>query len=559
MKENGFTLFTALVAFVLIALTILLVESMINSERSTTDLIASIDEQEQLQTIADSQRADALQQFNFITRQSIEKWFLEENNKYLMEPDKTDWETLKNEFIAFNFGGKSAGGGLSRQVAYSIVGAFTTGTFKGYEITIKNKDRDSLETIIQKIYDKGIDNKNLIQIIDCGKPENPPENPNQCNGAFYINLDATLLNESEYEQLPSIQVKSLATGTIIQEPILPRARIQIYVPIRIFKALALARKIACNSTNCYGLNDNGLFSAKIHNELEELRLGYCDARVCAPRTSPYELPAENSRKGLHCKQGEINLICTPTMQEAKMCNELGPMTNSYLATNPEEGLPSIAKKRVCSIIEQNIAKLELTEDFGIIRNCETETTATAETIKSKIHKEEFQKKIKEPISLQNPPISLQDCPMQLPVQFLAGIGNTRGGIGLYLEDDKLQSDSGLTEKSLPQELKNENSENSLTCAEINKIGAIIVFEEKNKSYMVDKTIPKHFYKINLQDNRYKTFLPNYFSPINQQTCALERKPSDAAFPFNSADWTCASTIELAAPEGDSTKGCGFVG
>ena len=72
MNSKGFTLFTALIAFILIVLSLLLVQSMVSTERSSSDIINDISEQEEMQALADLARADALQVFNFIIRSDIE-------------------------------------------------------------------------------------------------------------------------------------------------------------------------------------------------------------------------------------------------------------------------------------------------------------------------------------------------------------------------------------------------------------------------------------------------------------------------------------------------------
>ncbi|HLC36824.1 MAG TPA: hypothetical protein VJK05_04435, partial [archaeon] len=87
MNEKAFTLFTALISFLLIILTTLLVTNMIQTTRSTSDVINSIEEQTQLQAIADLARADAIQTFNYNVRNKIEAYFL--TNTYTLDPELT--------------------------------------------------------------------------------------------------------------------------------------------------------------------------------------------------------------------------------------------------------------------------------------------------------------------------------------------------------------------------------------------------------------------------------------------------------------------------------------
>src|SRR3989344_799498 len=107
LAQKGFTLFTALVAFILIVLAMLLVQSMISTERTTSDIISDISEQQEMQAIADLARADALQVFNFGIRYTIEDFStrdsepqdgLPENVYVVFASDAQDWETLQQRF-----------------------------------------------------------------------------------------------------------------------------------------------------------------------------------------------------------------------------------------------------------------------------------------------------------------------------------------------------------------------------------------------------------------------------------------------------------------------------
>ena len=51
---------------------------------------------------------------------------------------------------------------------------------------------------------------------------------------------------SNSERLPFIRVTDDATGRTITEPVIPRGKFRIYVPLRIFKALVCAH--VCQNT-----------------------------------------------------------------------------------------------------------------------------------------------------------------------------------------------------------------------------------------------------------------------------------------------------------------------
>ena len=100
MNSKAFTLFTALVSFVLIALGFVLVQSMIEAERSSAQTIETIDEQTEMQNIADLARADALQVFNIGVRYQFELWITSPTNEfYILDKDSAnDWERMIDDF-----------------------------------------------------------------------------------------------------------------------------------------------------------------------------------------------------------------------------------------------------------------------------------------------------------------------------------------------------------------------------------------------------------------------------------------------------------------------------
>ncbi len=107
IKSRGFTLFTALLSIVLISLTWLLMSSMTNSEKSTTSTIDDIKQHDEMQSIIDLQRADAMQVFNFNLRKTTEEYFtlLKPNdlpiNAFLLDDSISTWSDVTDEFSRF--------------------------------------------------------------------------------------------------------------------------------------------------------------------------------------------------------------------------------------------------------------------------------------------------------------------------------------------------------------------------------------------------------------------------------------------------------------------------
>ena len=107
MDKKGFTLFTALVSFVLILLTAMIVQTMIKAERDRTEVISNIEEQAEMQAMADLTRAEALQTFNYSLRKGIENYFDNsgegKNSIQILAQDYT-FEELKGNFARRFFG-----------------------------------------------------------------------------------------------------------------------------------------------------------------------------------------------------------------------------------------------------------------------------------------------------------------------------------------------------------------------------------------------------------------------------------------------------------------------
>src|SRR3989338_10598697 len=97
LARKAFTLFTALIAFILIALVMLLIGNMIWTSKTNSDIIGSIEEQSTMQSIADLARADALQTFNYNVRRKLESYFLESDNVIIVR-SSDNWEKIVQEF-----------------------------------------------------------------------------------------------------------------------------------------------------------------------------------------------------------------------------------------------------------------------------------------------------------------------------------------------------------------------------------------------------------------------------------------------------------------------------
>jgi len=246
MNSKGFTLFTALVAFILIIVSLLLIQSMTSTERSISDIISDISEQQEMQAIADLSRADALQVFNYGIRYSIEEYSTrEDGGEYVMfQNSETEWDKMQKEFVKDRFGVGESGTGreFSLRTARHLIDLLErTEDSRGYTIDLENPDESAWADILQSTFDNQANQGEFFEVIDC-----PTGSFTNCTGTFYITIDLSpeSMTDAQYEKFPLIRVHNRQTGRILKEPILPRGKFRSYVPVRLFKALAAAREIS---------------------------------------------------------------------------------------------------------------------------------------------------------------------------------------------------------------------------------------------------------------------------------------------------------------------------
>ncbi|MFH1224878.1 MAG: hypothetical protein V1676_03665 [Candidatus Diapherotrites archaeon] len=269
---RGFTLFTALVAFILIVLAMLLVQAMIRAERGTTDVVSDMGEQAEMEAIADLVRADALQRFNYTIRYSIENWITQPGNQYPLTRGKLSWKDVQGEFVKSNFGEEGGGTQFANIAAYNLSSILAeAGDVRGFDISFTNNDTVKLRNSVQGIFEKSLGEETFFEVVKC--PEGAYEN---CVGTFYVTLDLANMDDAEYEALPQITVESTLTKRVMKVPMLPRGKFRIYVPLRVFRAIAAAREIAIGSggTEAGGYMDgDGLLGGGFHNEISGINAG----------------------------------------------------------------------------------------------------------------------------------------------------------------------------------------------------------------------------------------------------------------------------------------------
>jgi hypothetical protein len=532
MKSKGFNLFTALVSFLLIMLAVLLIQSMINSERSAADTIAKIESRNRLQATAEMARGDAMQVFNYTLRKKIEDWLISpEGGRIFLDLENKSWEEIKSDFAKSKFGDPQADGTkFATFAARSMQGIFHVPShFGSYSISVEGTTAD-LERGINAAIEKSLDD--FFTVIECADGD-----PQDCEkGTFYVNLHLEKLTQEEYEALPKVRVVDKASCKDPSEVsceelkmvILPKTTFRIYVPLRFFKAIAEARALSHfpesggSFSNMNWVNtssDGGLFSPKNHNEIENFCLGMCDYGYCAPRTVPWEKPASREITGqktfcpgdssgtsthwqeglptqLVCNKGWCSEVAVPTSYNANN-NDMGGALAGGDWLNMKESLGKVAEAKICGVVKsaRQAGYLGVDDASG---NADKFTLMGVECggLASEVQ------------------INVEARDSKLLGTTAAGSAASDPGrnMGLFSAaggDINFPRVGGIA--GLPCSNAGSQNDYHSRAAEVKDIEVTLAFKEEDPHYMVKEADPatEHIYRISLYDNTYIPFTANW--------------------------------------------------
>lgn len=307
--NKGFTLFTALVAALLVVLSVLLVEAMNNTQKSASQVVVEARIDQEMIDTATLAQSDSLQEFNFALRRTIQEYFTNTADNFYTIPAGLWQQTgtldsgIKLDFVNDHFGlnsGSSSESRFAQYMADKIIQILSENSEKNtpdYVIKISMTDTQKLEfkRILTKSFTSaGAVNPGFLEIIDCSETNCP-------KGSFYLNLDFSpqTLSDQDYELLPSVEVikkstckkvtaaangiETEACSKVVKIPVIPRTKLRIFVPLRIFKGIVEAKNIARQMY--FDTNPSAVV-----NRLENAKLGVCDSRkidlCCASGVPP---------------------------------------------------------------------------------------------------------------------------------------------------------------------------------------------------------------------------------------------------------------------------------
>jgi len=545
-SERGFNLFTALVSFLLITLSVLLINGMLQSERNAATRIGQEQSMAELQAVSDMARADAIQIFNYGLRKAIEEWMTDPQvGGITLNLSDKSWDEIKQSFAEAKFGG-SEGRQFANFTAATLEALFySEAHFGNYAVSLTG-DRQTLEELLQKLTAESVKEDDFFQVIGCETGD-----PKQCpKGTFYVNLKVTKLSQEDYERLPKLRILNKATGDEIKEVILPRANFRIYVPLRVFKAIAEARALAhypLSNGQIDHKRDRGLFSGWFHNMVEEMGLGLCDKDNCAPRTNPFAASSDTTIGGKACP-GDGTYDGSQTVLLTKGGSYNPHDAQSGAASSMETVLQGIVKKMVCDVAKEAKAagwidfdgaadKFELVTGGGCIGLQEVEVVASSRISKNIVH-------------------NATESATQTP-----GGGYTETDcsrtpyrkIGLYLDGGKIQVPA-ISSSTLSC-TGSVGTQGQAQCTEIKRLSVRLWFKELDPTYMVDKTMKKpKIYNIKLVDNSFVPFTANW-TQDGFGGCFYSGPPTPTDCKF-SEGWTCSTqTSTQAGQTGQQPTGC----
>lgn len=380
-NKKGFTLFTALVSLLLISVTLVLLFNMIKTEETYLSLISNQSAMSDLITIGDLARADAFDSFIVALRFNWETSNSSEDQRIILDRSEldTNWSDFvqimaNKQFFSMNFAGYFATALLLR-LQYTVEPP-------GYKLVLEQLSNDTTsdgslqnngeryKAIVNQMF---LDGGNKIDVVNCSN-----ENSNECTGSFYITIDATKLSDENYELLPKINVLRHKSQDVIQRPIFGRQVYKIYMPWRGFQALRTARRIAHSTQAEISSNpgyfydgsnsDVGLFNPKIHNTLEQARLGVCEPKSCAYREDLFTTVSADGFSGSCLAPGDQEVEIKPVTPSGGFSSYSSPLDSSYNVKTLSTDSSDIFTKLVEGTTKLNLDERSNLDDVIVFNN-----------------------------------------------------------------------------------------------------------------------------------------------------------------------------------------------
>ncbi|MDD4983669.1 MAG: hypothetical protein PHH82_02385 [Candidatus ainarchaeum sp.] len=282
--KKGFTLFTALVGFIVIGITVLVLQHLDNSESNYNQIFITMQAQTEINTLKDILRLDSYSYVSLLLVERIAAYF----NGQTFVLSQKPWGDQTNTFEKEYFLGTST----STPVTNFLVNAYATqmenfsGDYKtkykfliydptqlqipnsGIDLfgpnfkpnTALGKTSQVLSNSVKNYAAQQTTQLKLLDVVGCDDFGTELYAGECENGTFYIPLDLSKLNDpQEYENILRILIYRYLDKASLDDAILPKNKIKLYVPIRLFGAMSkFMETIDSFNTNAYeqaGLKD----------------------------------------------------------------------------------------------------------------------------------------------------------------------------------------------------------------------------------------------------------------------------------------------------------------
>ena len=255
---KAFTLFTAMVSFIVIGIGVIVIQHISNSEQNYFSVISSLLNQQEMDAAKDLIRLDSLVTFNILYRAKFFDYYdtnVTESVYHPIDPLDKDWNDFVNGYIRDTFYGTDSSGQIGSKFAIYVANKMLSLLYD-YRGNLKNQyffriydyyvhktqnsppdlfDTSAVVNLTEGKLREAFNNLDLT-LLNCSNQESCP------NGSFYTNLDITQVDYSTYLNLPRVLVKRNLDNSAMDDSILPRNVISLYIPMRLFGAIAFARK-----------------------------------------------------------------------------------------------------------------------------------------------------------------------------------------------------------------------------------------------------------------------------------------------------------------------------
>jgi len=269
-KKNikGFTLFTALVGLIVIGMGILIIQHMDNSENSYSRIIISLQTQNEMQSIKDFLRYSSFNIFSLLLRAKFFTYFDSNmTNNSPIQINSNLLESDKNYISESVFFKNNSGEAFSNYITSNMVGQLynfqgsirniyffrlydpyyfesdssqvnsVNDTTKTLSIT-SSKLSSAITESISTVHNNK--DENLVTFVDCQNPNKSKDLPKNCS--FFVNLDMSKISDENYYYIPRIYIFNQNNFVSLDDGIIPRNNIPIYLPFRIPKTMYFATK-----------------------------------------------------------------------------------------------------------------------------------------------------------------------------------------------------------------------------------------------------------------------------------------------------------------------------